>query len=206
VIACGALAPPIRRLVARRAWDVEVVCLPALLHNRPRLIAPRVERLASRLLQHGRRVVLAYADCGTYGELDRICERLGLHRLRGEHCYDLFAGADEVARLVADEPGTYLLTDFLVRTFRSSVLRELGLDRHPELWTDYFGHYRRVVWLAQERTEDLEALAREIAERFAAPLEVREVGTGSLEHELEELLSPVVARPARPHREVGARA
>jgi hypothetical protein len=192
VIACGALAPPIRHLIARRAWDVEVFSLPARLHNRPRLIAPRVEELAGRLVQHGRRVVLAYADCGTYGELDRVCERLGVDRLRGEHCYDLFAGADEIARLFADEPGTYLLTDFLVRTFRSSVLSELGLDEHPELWADYFGHYRRVIWLAQDHTAELETSACEIAERFGLPLEVRDVGTGSLEHELTELLGPHV--------------
>ena len=32
------------------------------------------------------------------------------------------------------------------------MLAELGLDRHPELWPDYFGHYRRLVWLAQAGT------------------------------------------------------
>src|SRR4051794_31947357 len=50
------------------------------------------------------------------------------------------------------EPGTYFLTDFLARTFAHTVIRELGLDRHPELRDDYFGGYTRVVWLAQRRT------------------------------------------------------
>ena len=97
VIACGALATPVRHLVERRAWAVEVYPLPALLHNRPHLIAPRVEALASRLRGQGHRVVVAYADCGTYGALDEVCERSGLHRLAGEHCYDLFAGADALS-------------------------------------------------------------------------------------------------------------
>ncbi|MFI5035292.1 MAG: DUF1638 domain-containing protein [Acidimicrobiales bacterium] len=192
VIACGALATAIRHLATRRAWEVDVYSLPSLLHNRPQLIAPRVEELAARLRDRGRRVVVAYADCGTYGALDLVCERMGLHRLRGAHCYDLFAGADCVAELFADEPGTYLLTDFLVRTFRTSVLKELGLDAHPELWDDYFHHYRRLVWLAQDRSADLEAQARAIAERFALPLEVLDVGLMSLERELEELLGPSI--------------
>ena len=50
------------------------------------------------------------------------------------------------------EPGTYVLTDFLLRSFDRTVLAELGLDRYPELWGDYFGHYRRLVWLAQQPT------------------------------------------------------
>jgi len=162
--------------------------LPALLHNRPRRIAPRVERLALTLQRRGQRVVLAYADCGTYGALDDVCSRLGLSRLKGQHCYDVFAGSEELRRLFADRPGTYLLTDFLVTTFRRTVLVELGLDQYPELWDDYFGHYQRVVWLAQRRDEQLDAEARAIADLFGLPLVVLEVGTGSLEYELEVLL------------------
>ncbi len=204
MIACGALATPVRHLVERRAWAVEVYPLPALLHNRPHLIAPRVEALASRLRGQGQRVVVAYADCGTYGALDEVCERLGLHRLAGEHCYDLFAGADALSALFSDEPGTYLLTDFLVTTFRSTVLKELGLDRHPELWGDYFGHYRRVMWLAQDRTPEREAEAAAVAERFGLPLEVLDVGTGSLERELEVLLGPSIIGHKGSVAEVGA--
>src|SRR5271165_1781278 len=58
--------------------------------------------------------------------------------------------------------GTYVLTDFLLRSFRRSVLVELGLDRYPELWSDYFGHYRRLVWLAQQPTPALAAEAERI--------------------------------------------
>ena len=188
MIACGALGASIRQIAARRAWQVELHLLPALLHNRPQKIAPAVERLARRLQARGRYVVVAYADCGTYGVLDGVCERLRIGRLRGLHCYDVFAGPERMEELFAAEPGTYVLTDFLVRSFRRTVLSELGLDRHPELWTDYFGHYRRVVWLAQRCTAALEAEARDVADMFGLPLTILEVGVGSLELELERLV------------------
>jgi hypothetical protein len=168
---------------------VEVHCLPALLHNRPAAITPEVERLAVAARARGLPVAIGYADCGTYGELDELSGRLGLRRLPGLHCYDLLAGPDRVAALFAAEPGTYVLTDFLVRSFPRTVLAGLGLDRYPELWPDYFGHYRRVVWLAQSRDPALEAGAQAVAARFGLPLTVIDTGTARLERELEHLLA-----------------
>ena len=190
VIACGALGGPIREITSRRGWPVELHSLPSLLHNRPAQITPQVERLAVAALDRGLPVAVGYADCGTYGALDELCGRLGLRRLPGLHCYDLLAGPSRVAELFADEPGTYLLTDFLVRSFRRSVLTELGLDRYPELWPDYFGHYRRVVWLAQQPDPALDAEARTVAAMFGLPLTVIDTGTARLERELENLIGP----------------
>src|SRR5215467_3656692 len=189
VIACGALGGHLREIAGRRGWDVEIVCLPAMLHNSPRQIAPAAERLALSLLADGKRVVLAYADCGTYGELDRLCERLGLARLPGLHCYDVLAGPDRIRAALEAEPGTYLLTDFLVRSFRNSVLVPLGLDRYPELWPDYFGHYRRVVWLAQSPEPGLAEQAEAVAAMFGLPLTVVNVGTSRLERAFESLVA-----------------
>jgi hypothetical protein len=126
--------------------------------------------------------VVAYADCGTYGALDKF------DRLPGLHCYDLFAGPDLVSRLLAEEPGTYLLTDYLVRTFNRTVVASLGLDRHPELWNDYFGHYRRLVWLAQEPTPELAAATEQIANLFHLPLIRVTTGLSRLESALAEVL------------------
>ncbi len=187
-IACGALGAHVREIVARRGWAAEVACLPALLHNRPERITAEMRRLARDAQARGRRVALAYADCGTYGALAAECERLGLRMLRGLHCYDVFAGPERLRDLFDAEPGTYVLTDFLVRGFRRLVLAELGLDRRPELWADYFGHYRRVVWLAQQRDPALEAEARAVAAMFALPLTVIDTGTAGLEHELGLLI------------------
>jgi hypothetical protein len=189
VIACGALAGHVRDIAARRGWPVEVHALAASLHNRPERIAPAIADLARNLSARGLRVALAYADCGTYGAIDELCASLQIARLRGLHCYDVLGGADRVRTLLTREPGTYLLTDYLVRSFERTVLASLGLDRHPQLWADYFGHYRRLVWLAQARDGALDSRAEAIAARFGLPLRIIDVGTGGLERELAALLA-----------------
>jgi hypothetical protein len=191
VIACGALAGHVREIAARRGWPVAVRPLPAVLHNRPPHIIIAAERAVVSALRSGREVALAYADCGSYGALDELCARYRVRRLPGLHCYDVFAGPDRVAAMFAAEPGTYLLTDFLLRSFRRSVLAELGLDEHPELWPDYFGHYRRLVWLAQRPTPALAAAAQRVAAMFGLPLTRVDVGLGRLEAELARLVGAV---------------
>jgi Protein of unknown function (DUF1638) len=188
VVACGALAGEVRTIATRRGWPVEVHPLPAVLHNRPERIAAAVAEAVGPLQARGLRVALGYADCGSYGALDELCTLLGISRLPGLHCYDVFAGAQRIRALLAREPGTYLLTDYLVRSFAATVLAGLGLDRHPELWGDYFGHYRRLVWLAQDSTPRLAEQAAEIAGMFGLPLRTIEVGTARLESELARLV------------------
>ncbi len=168
---------------------MDVHPLPPLLHNQPHLIADRVEGLGDELSGRYAAVAVAYADCGTYGALDDVCRRRGWHRLAGLHCYDLYAGPDTVAGLFEEEPGTYLLTDFLVRSFDRTVLTELGLDRYPELRDTYFGHYHRVVWLRQDREAGLEERAQQAAERLGLPLTVVDTGQRGLAIALERLLA-----------------
>ncbi len=194
VIACGALAAPVADIASRRGWALDVHPLSPLLHNRPERIAAQVAGLALALRdRYARPLGVAYADCGTYGALDDVCTRLGLHRLPGAHCYDVFGGRERITALLAEEPGTYLLTDFLVRTFERTVLTELGLDRWPQLRDDYFGAYRRVVWLAQQPDAELRTAALRAAAAIGLPLEVVPVGDGGLEAGLADLL----AAPAR---------
>jgi hypothetical protein len=169
IVACGALALHIDRIAKRRGWDVEVKPLPPELHNRP-------ERIRAAVDAAGHADIVAYADCGSRGALD------DLPRLPGADCYQLFAGFEQ------HEPGTYYLTDFLVRSFDRVVWRGLGLDRHPELRDDYFGNYEQLVWLAQEHTPDLEAKAERIAVALGLPLTVRSTGENGLERALESLL------------------
>src|SRR4029079_12769308 len=148
--ACGPGAGQGADRAPRRGCPPAVPPLPAVLHNRPQTIVTAAERAVVSAIASGRTVALAYADCGTYGALDELCARYGARRLPGLHCYDVFGGADRIASMFDAEPGTYVLTDFLLRSFDRSVLAGLGLDRYPELWDDYFGHYTRLVWLAQE--------------------------------------------------------
>ena len=187
VVACGALALDVQRIARRRGWEVEVVPVPALLHNTPSRIPDAVMGELASLSVRCDAVAVAYADCGTYGGLDEVLQRAGVARLSGEHCYDVFA-REEVRTALAEEPGTYFLTDFLARTFEHTVLRELGLDRHPELRDDYFRHYTRVLWLAQRPTAATRAAAERAADWLGLPLEERAVGDSGLERQLEALL------------------
>ena len=181
VIACGAVAREIAALKRANRWDlIEVRCLPAELHNRPERIAPAVQDEIRA--QRGRyaQVFVAYADCGTGGALDAVLAAERVERLPGAHCYEFFATSPVFAQLHDAEPGTFYLTDFLLRHFERLVIRPLGLDRHPELKDEYFRNYRRLVYLSQvERAAAVEQ-ARAIAVRFGFAFEHRVTGYGEL--------------------------
>jgi hypothetical protein len=177
VLACGALAAELRAVLSGQGLtDIEVRYLPANLHNRPEQIVPALRALLSAE-GRGRRVFIAYADCGTGGALDAfLVEHPGIERLPGAHCYEFFAGASRFEALHEEEPGTFYLTDFLAKHFDALVWRGLGLDRHPELLRVYFGNYRRLVLLSQQADPALVAVARDAAARLG--LEFRHERTG----------------------------
>ena len=104
-----------------------------------------------------------------------------MERLPGLHCYEFFAGADRFERLADDEPGTFYLTDFLVRAFDRLVVEALGLDRHPELRDAFFGNYRRLTYLSQTLDPELLARARAASRRLGLPFTHLHTGYGALE-------------------------
>jgi hypothetical protein len=184
-IACGALARELAALRRLAAWQhVEIVCLPAELHQQPDRIPGRVRALLLAAAGRYDEIFVAYADCGTGGGLDHVLDELGAERLPGAHCYEVFAGREGFEALQREEPGTFYLTDFLVRHFERLVIRSLGLDRHPELRSAYFGHYRRVVYLGQSPSPELEEAARRCAERLGLACEIRWTGLVGLERAL----------------------
>jgi hypothetical protein len=189
IVACGAIAADLTAIADERRWAVEVRPLPPLLHNHPERIAAAVDDALDELGERHERLAVGYADCGTYGALDEVCERRGVPRLGGAHCYDVYATASRMREMFEAQPGTYVLTDFLALSFRRTILAELGLDRYPELHEDYFRHYTRVVWIAQRRTPALEASASDAADALGLPLEVVDVGLTHLEAELAHLLA-----------------
>jgi hypothetical protein len=172
LIACGALARELRALQCLGGWEhVAIQCLPAELHNRPQEIPHAVREKLERARGSFDEVFVAYADCGTGGRLDAVLAEYGVERLPGAHCYDFFSGIERFAALHEAEPGSFYLTDFLVRHFDRLVIRGLGIDRHPELLAEYFGNYRRVVYLAQTPTPELDAKARECAQQLGLAFE-----------------------------------
>ncbi len=191
VIGCGALAREILAVRDQLGADaLELRCLPALLHNRPEKIPGRVaEAVAAARADGFERIYVAYADCGTGGLLETTCAELGVEMMTGPHCYAFFDGQQAFAARAEEEIGAFYLTDFLARQFDALVWRGLGLDRHPDLKSLYFGHYDRVVHLAQTEDAALDAAARAAAERLGLAYERRATGYGEL--------ADFVARAAR---------
>ena len=190
VIACGALAREIAALRRLNDWTaLDVRCLPAELHNRPERIAPAVRAEIRAQRDRYRTLFVAYGDCGTAGALDAVLREEGVERLPGAHCYQFFAGGRAFEDLAEAEPGTFYLTDFLLRHFERLVIRGLGLDRHPELAPLYFGNYRKLLYLAQTRAPGAIARAQQIAQRMGFAFEHRFTGYGELGQRLGELVA-----------------
>jgi hypothetical protein len=199
VIACGALAHEISALRRLNGWEaLDVQCLPPELHNHPEQIPGRVREAIEAARARYAKIFVAYADCGTGGRLDALLEAEGIERLPGAHCYEFFATAQRFSALAAQEPGTFYLTDFLVRHFERLVAQTLGIDRHPQLIAEYFRNYKRVVYLVQDEAKaDIEQ-ARAIAVRLGLGFGVLHTGYGELATSLERVAgrAPVAGRIA----------
>lgn len=181
LIACGALAREITVLMELNDWSAfTVTCLPAKLHNRPQLIPEAVRRKIREGRGHYRDILVLYGDCGTGGLLDKVLAEEGVERIDGPHCYSFFSGNEAFAAKADDEFAAFYLTDYLARHFDRLIWEGLGLDRHPELLSDYFGNYEKLVYLAQVEDDELKDMARAAAERLGLAYEYRFTGYGDL--------------------------
>lgn len=185
VIACGALAHEITTLFESNRWThLKVECLPASLHNHPERIAPAVRNKIRECRDHFSSIFVAYADCGTGGQLDKVLAEEGVERLPGAHCYQFFWGSDAFLKRHEAEPGVFYLTDFLARHFERLVMEELGIRAHPELKEMYFSHYTKLVYLSQSDLPDVLPLARSAADTLGLEFEHVRTGFGELETSL----------------------
>lgn len=185
IIACGALAREVNALQKLNGWNhITLQCLPAELHNTPKKIPQAVRSKIEAGRDRYERIFVAYADCGTGGLLDRVLEEYGIERLSGAHCYEFFTGSENFAKLCESDPGTFYLTDFLVRHFERLVYQGLGLDRHPELLPVYFRNYRKLVYLAQVETDELQKKAQEYAGRLGLDYQYQYTGLEPFAKEL----------------------
>lgn len=188
LIICGALGREVVDIVRQRGWDAQVIGVTALDHLYPERIAPDVEQRIEALRGQYARLIVVYGDCGSGGMLDRMLARYPeIERIAGPHCYEMYAG-EQFDRMMAEQPGTYFLTDFMVRAFRGAILKGMGLDRFPELAGEYFRNYKRIVYLAQTDDPEYRKKAQVIADDLGLPLEVRLTGYGALESRLAALM------------------
>ena len=187
-IICGALGREVLAIIEKHGWDAAVFGVSAVDHVFPERIAPDVEKRYLEIREQFARVIVVFGDCGSRGALDALLQKYDLERLAGPHCYEMYGG-DLFQALMDEEPGTFFLTDFLVRGFRGTILKSLGLDRFPQLKEEYFRNYKRIVYLAQLPDPELVAQAQAAADYLGLPLEVRETGLGELEARLVALMA-----------------
>lgn len=184
VIACGAIAHELVAVTrASQFGALEIQCLPAEWHNTPQLIAPVVEQKIRQAQGRYCHIMVAYGDCGTGGRLDQVLEKYQVPRLPGDHCYSFFAGRENFDAMAEAELGSFYLTDYLVDNFERLILEGLGIKRFPELLEQYFGHYTRVVYLAQDASlRDRETRAAQAASSLGLPLEIQQTGLRPFQH------------------------
>ncbi|MBL4646793.1 MAG: hypothetical protein COA52_16360 [Hyphomicrobiales bacterium] len=189
LIGCGALATEILALKQANGWDhMRLQCLPANLHLYPKKITDAVRSaIHDGRAQGYENIYILYADCGTGGHLDTMCEEEGVERIAGPHCYSFFDGNEAFAQRSETDFTSFFLTDFLVKQFDSFVWKPMGLDKHPELRDMYFTHYEKLVYLAQTNNAALDAKAAECAERLQLSFERRFTGYGDLATSMESV-------------------
>lgn len=181
ILACGALAREYLDLIERNGWDnVTLECLPAKLHNTPKLITDAVRERLDRAEGSFDSILIGYADCGTGGQLDALLDGRGLKRLPGAHCYEFFATSAVFADLHDAEPGTLYLTDYLAKHFDRLIWEALGLDKWPELRDQYFGNYTRLMYLSQTNDPAIYATAQEAAVRLGLDFAHLPTGYGEM--------------------------
>lgn len=169
---------------------LELTCLPAQLHYHPDRIPAAMDAAIETARADGyESIFVGYADCGTGGLLDRICEKHGVQRLAGPHCFAAYQGLETFERLGEDDIATFYFTDFLCRQFDAFFMKPLGLDRHPELIADFFGNYEKLVYLAQTDDPELEKVAVDAARLLGLAYEKRRTGYGDLVPELARAAS-----------------
>ena len=163
-------------------WEsrLEVTCLPAIWHNTPDKIPEGVRQKIRAGKQKYDRIFVAYGDCGTGGMLDAVLKEEGAERIEGPHCYEFYSGKAVFEKMMDDELGTFFLTDYLCRHFDRLIWQGFGLDRRPDMKDMVFGHYKKLVFLAQLEDSELTAKAQEIAERLGLEFEYRLTGYGEL--------------------------
>jgi hypothetical protein len=186
VIACGMIAREVLAVKEQLGLDhLDLTCLPAEFHFYPDRIAPAMDKAIEKAKADGyTNIFVGYADCGTGGLLDRVCEKHGVERMAGPHCFAFYQGMEAYAKIADDDMMSFYMTDFLCRQFDAFFMKPLGLDRHPELIKDYFGNYEKLVYIAQTDDPELDKVAEKAAKMLGLASERRSTGYGDLTTEL----------------------
>lgn len=197
LIMCGALGHEVVDMIDKYQWDAEILGVSAMDHMFPQRIAPDVEKRILDYREKYERLIVVFGDCGSQGALDRVLSRHDdIERIAGPHCYEMYGGK-MFHELMEEEPGTFFLTDFLVRGFQGTIMKGLGLDRFPHLKEDYFRNYKRLVYFVQKSSPELDEKVKTIGEYLNLPVEIRETGYNMLEERLVALMEKEIPKRKR---------
>ncbi len=182
VIGCGMIAREVLAIKEQLGLDhLDLTCLPAEYHFYPDRIAPAMDKAIVKARAEGyRNIFVGYADCGTGGLLDTVCEKHGVQRMEGPHCFAFYQGREAYRKVADDDMMSFYMTDFLCRQFDAFFMKPLGLDRHPELIPVYFGNYEKLIYLAQTDDPELDKVAESAAKLLGLAYERRPTGYGDL--------------------------
>ncbi|MCX7306249.1 MAG: DUF1638 domain-containing protein [Hyphomicrobiales bacterium] len=182
VIACGAIAREVIAICrANGLKHIDLVCLPAIWHVFPEKIGPGMRAAIVEARREGyTRIFIGYAECGTQGQLDKICAEEDIERIGGPHCYSFFTGNEAFLANTDTEFTAFYLTDLLARQFEAFVIEPLKLEQHPELKQMVFGNYTKIVYLAQTEDSALQEKAKWAADYLGLDYEYRFTGYGDL--------------------------
>lgn len=202
VIGCGMIAREVLAIKDQLGLDhLELTCLPAEFHFYPDRIAPAMDKAIVQAKAEGyRNIFVGYGDCGTGGLLDGVCEKHGVRRMAGPHCFAFYQGQEAYRKVADDDMMSFYMTDFLCRQFDAFFMKPLGLDRHPELIADYFGNYEKLIYLAQTNDPELDKVAEAAAVLLGLAYERRATGYGDLTAGLAKAAAKV---PSAGHAETG---
>ncbi len=188
VIACGALAREILAICEASASPISTstVCrhlAQSSRTHRARLEKAIAEKRAERpWCPHLR----CYADCGTGGALDVFCEKAGVERIAGPHCYSFFVGNDAF-----EARGPTTSAPFSSPIFLRASSRPSSSNRRPRSSSETEGYVFRPLPQADlprpDRRRGLAAQGEEAARTLGLEYEYRFTGYGDLASDLKRL-------------------
>ena len=195
IIACGALSHEIIALNQLNQWDCFTVeCIPARIHWAPKKIPATVREKIHACRDRFEKIYVAFGDCGTGGELDKVLAEENIERIDGPHCFSFMAGNDFFNNDHEKGKGatTLYLTDFFLKHYEKFFVPNLGYDKYPELQEMYFSNYTTLMYTAQVKNEKLEEKAQAIARQLNLDYQYHFSGYGDLATFMNNNAHPVI--------------
>ena len=147
LIACEVFKSALDSLqLERRCPQVRVVYLPCNLHLWPQKLSENLLKEITYAKAVSQKVVCLYGDC--FPDIHGMCAAQGALKVPGPHCYGIFLGGEQYARIIEETAGTYFLEKELALNFDEYCKEPLELD-DEEMRREYFRQTPEGWWIDQ---------------------------------------------------------